>query len=236
VYIGREALIDIARRMSEGSGYSKETGGQNGAWAGELFELCGFQYLSLDLAPMYKTEIFDLNRQTVLKDQQATADIVLNFDTTEHIFNQYNAFKVIHDYCRPGGYMVHQLPCSGYCDHGYYQYTGRFFFELAAANGYKLDYWDYHGPDEDNFFRSAHDYAAMFPAAEKFSTRQLPIPSWCIFVVFKKGKEKQFRISQELSTCVNRAGVLEILYGRQPWLYMAYKGVKFLKRILKSSA
>ena len=36
---------------------------------------------------------------------------------TEHVLNQYNSFKVIHEETRPGGCMRHQLPASGFPDY-----------------------------------------------------------------------------------------------------------------------
>jgi hypothetical protein len=44
----------------------------------------------------------------------------------------------MHDAIKIGGVIYHQLPASGYLDHGYYCYTPLFFREMAAANGYEV--------------------------------------------------------------------------------------------------
>ena len=68
-------------------------------------------------------------------------DVVFNFGTTEHIFNQWNCFEFMHDAAKVGRVCSHQLPASGYLDHGYYCYTPLFFREMAQANGYVVGTW-----------------------------------------------------------------------------------------------
>lgn len=203
--ISYENLYSIAKRLEEGSGYSNETGGVNGSWAGELLELCGMKYKSLDISPMYNTDIFDLNFQNVATQDCGNADVVLNFGTTEHVFNQFNAFKVIHDLCSLNGFMVHCLPCSGYCDHGFFQYTGRFFYELAGINNYEIIYSSYEGLSYFDLLLSDKQYATIFPALKKYiSSDKIEIPSYCHFIIYKKIKNVPFSISLETSTSVNK--------------------------------
>lgn len=64
-------------------------------------------------------------------------DIVTNFGTSEHVFNQAAVFESIHNACRVGGYMVHAVPCAMRW-HGLFGYTDKFFTELARANGYEV--------------------------------------------------------------------------------------------------
>jgi hypothetical protein len=120
-------IANKVKQLSDGSAFDSIKGGINEAWIGQLFELCGFKYQSLDICDMYNTTIFDLNNQQLPTDLFLKFDLVCNCGTTEHIFNQYNAFNVIHDSCAIKGYMIHVLPCGGYTDHGYFQYTTRFF-------------------------------------------------------------------------------------------------------------
>lgn len=203
--ISYENLYPIAKRLEKGSGYSNETGGVNGSWVGELLELCGMKYKSLDISPMYNTDIFDLNFQNVATQDCGNADVVLNFGTTEHVFNQFNAFKVIHDLCSLNGFMVHCLPCSGYCDHGFFQYTGRFFYELAGINNYEIIYSSYEGLSYFDLLLSDKQYATIFPALKKYiSSDKIEIPSYCHFIIYKKIKNVPFSISLETSTSVNK--------------------------------
>lgn len=61
-----------------------------------------------------------------------------NFGTTEHVANQLNAFKVIHDLTKVGGYMWHDVPFTGYVNHGLVNYTTKFFYSLCKSNRYQL--------------------------------------------------------------------------------------------------
>jgi SAM-dependent methyltransferase len=70
-------------------------------------------------------------------------DVVTNQGFSEHVFNQYATFECIHHICKPGGHILHVLPCQGWADgggwgHGFFQYQPNFFRHLAAANNYKI--------------------------------------------------------------------------------------------------
>jgi hypothetical protein len=47
-------------------------------------------------------------------------------------------FKNIHAMCQPGGWMIHIMPFESYVNHGFYSYHPGLYFDLAAANGYRL--------------------------------------------------------------------------------------------------
>ena len=65
-------------------------------------------------------------------------DLITNFGTTEHIFNQYEVYKTIHNLVKPNGFMLHFLPYQGFYNHGFYNYHPTFFFDLGKANNYKI--------------------------------------------------------------------------------------------------
>jgi len=44
----------------------------------------------------------------------------------------------MHYATKPGGFMFHFLPCSGYLYHCLYRYDPKFFLLLAEANNYKV--------------------------------------------------------------------------------------------------
>jgi SAM-dependent methyltransferase len=64
-------------------------------------------------------------------------DVCINNGTTEHVFNQANCYKAIHDHTAPGGVMIHWTPCLGWVDHGLFNVQPGFFHDLATANGYE---------------------------------------------------------------------------------------------------
>ena len=100
--------------------------------------------------------------------------------------------------------MVHQLPVSGYTDHGYYIYASRLFFELASYNRYEIvDFW-YEGPAAaDDLSQSAKRYAASISSAARFSALEpVKIPNYMITVIYRKIHEAPFAGALETSTSV----------------------------------
>src|ERR1700720_902128 len=85
----------------------------------EFAALCGHDYLAYDIFLGERIRIFDLNCDSVPQEHRGLFDCVFNFGTTEHVFNQYNSFKAIHDLACVGGHMFHQVPTAGYINHGY---------------------------------------------------------------------------------------------------------------------
>ena len=77
------------------------------------------------------------NLSTVLSLDE-TWDIVTNFGTSEHIFNQFAVMKNCHDFAKVGGVILHVVPMSSGMNHGFYNYHPRFFMSLALANDYEI--------------------------------------------------------------------------------------------------
>lgn len=99
-----------------------------------IFEPKSYSAVGLYLQP--RQFCLDLNRPLSL-DQQF--DIVINNRVSEHIFDQANVFEAMHTHTRPGGIMLHWIPCLNWITHGMYALQPRFFFDLAAANGYDAE-------------------------------------------------------------------------------------------------
>jgi len=196
-------LHTFAERLAAGSHYDPVSGGTNDFFAGELLERCGMQYLSFDIADGYKTRIFDLNSDSLDPKHRGAFDVVLNIGTTEHLINQLNAFDVIHDAVKPGGYIVHQLPVAGFTDHGYFLYTGRMFFDMASFNNYDIaDLW-YEGPaGDDDVYQSVRSYAHYFPKLKMLPTPEVKVPNCAITIIFRKTGTGPFKPCLETSTSV----------------------------------
>ena len=204
----------FAERLEKGSAYDPVTGGLNGAFVGELFEKAGLTYAAIDIADGYRTTIVDLNHAPAPAAFRGTFDLVLNFGTTEHLLNQYNAFKVIHDSTRVGGYIVHSLPAIGYTNHGYLTYTPRCFFDIAGYNEYEVKMFSFEGPAGLNdLYAPVRDYQSYFPSlaqtlVERESTESgrsisaLQVPDVSIFIVYRKVKDRPFMGALEQSTSV----------------------------------
>lgn len=206
-----DGMDAFAERLSYGSGYDPIKGGRNEAFIGELFEAAGMHYESFDIAAGYRTTVLDLNHAVLPQGLQRKFDLVMNFGTTEHILNQLNCFKVIHDATKVGGHIYHSLPAVGYVDHGYITYTGRCFFDVAGYNDYELVACWFDGPHgANNIFDSLRSYSGSFPALmkalEQFdqngALRDLVIPDIGINVVYRKTRDKPFWGALESSTSV----------------------------------
>lgn len=103
-----------------------------------FWESLGFRYAALDFDGHRDSIAIDLNRDAVPKNLRGTFDLAVNTGTTEHVANQDNAFRVIHDLVRSGGIMMHDLPAQGMMTHGLINYNPKFFWHLCRENGYEV--------------------------------------------------------------------------------------------------
>jgi hypothetical protein len=103
-----------------------------------IFQMFGFNYKSIDINGEYNSIFFDLNIDSVSHEYLNYFDFVNNQGTTEHVLNQLNSLKVAHDFTKPGGFMRHSVPISGWFDHGYVYPTLKFWYELAGCNNYTM--------------------------------------------------------------------------------------------------
>lgn len=131
-------------------------------------------------------------------------DVVLNFGTTEHIFNQWNSFAIIHEAMKIDGILYCVLPASGYLDHGYYCYTPIFFKDLASANGYEIiDMFFAHAGENKLSQLNADvrdDKNLLLKNSVKLSETDDRIPSFNIHVVMQKKVDKPFTCGLEVAT------------------------------------
>jgi hypothetical protein len=113
--------------------------------AGSGFELAKLVYRALfDYASYTAIDIEPGGPHRILQDLNepfdlgTRYDICINNGTSEHVFNQANVFKAMHDHTRAGGIMMHYTPCLGWTDHGLFNAQPRMYFELAGANDYEM--------------------------------------------------------------------------------------------------
>lgn len=92
-------------------------------------------YRAIDLHGTEAADPFDLNEPLPIEEQ---FDLVTNLGTAEHVFNQYQFFRSVHESTSPGGLMVHALPNQGAYDHGFYNFHPIFVFDLCRMNGYDM--------------------------------------------------------------------------------------------------
>ncbi|MGJ4950627.1 hypothetical protein [Bradyrhizobium sp. HKCCYLS20291] len=194
---GQDLQQGVAEDLSERS-YLRP--GRDMLYLSELLGHTTIDYVSYDVCPGHKTQVFDLNREDVSGDQRGTFNVALNFGTSEHIINQVNLFKVMHDALNVGGVSVHQNPSIGSVNHGYFCYHPRFFDDLQLANGYEK---------VDLFYTRTSE---CIPADIDFRKARAPleqsdnddlgtvIPCFNLNAAYRKVADAPFRVSLELST------------------------------------
>ena len=129
VEVARSRIVasDIAR-----SRYQRRYGPARALY-GAIFQTS--DYTGIDLLPEIRSLWADLNKPVALN---RCFDHCINNGTSEHVFNQANLFKVMHDHTKVGGLMIHWTPTLGWADHGLYNVQPGFFFDLAYANDYEV--------------------------------------------------------------------------------------------------
>jgi len=90
-------------------------------------------YTCIDINGEHGALMLDLNTSIWAGDQ---FDVVTNHGTSEHVFNQFNCFRLIHDLTKIGGLMIHVVPSAGYPRHGFFSYGELLFEALQKANEY----------------------------------------------------------------------------------------------------
>ena len=187
--------------------FSTPRPGERTAYVSELFDLTpAIHYTSFDVCPALKTEILDLNLESCPEAYRGTFDVVLNFGTTEHIIDQVNCYRVMHDALGVGGVAVHQVPSVGWLGHGYFSYQPPFFDDLVRANGYRLiDRWFTRW--QTTPLAADIDIRDPWTPAVRASGEQEPVgpaprevPNYNLNVVYAKEIDQPFRIGLELAT------------------------------------
>ena len=80
--------------------------------------------------------ICDMNNE--LQNINKQYDTIIDFGTSEHIFNINHNLNNISKLCKIGGRIIHCLPANNQCGHGFWQFSPELFFSLYdELNGYK---------------------------------------------------------------------------------------------------
>ena len=90
-------------------------------------------YTSIDINGQ-ATVTADLNRPLSL----GLFDLVTDWGTSEHIFDQGQVWRTRHDLTRTGGVMALELPFQGHPDHGFYSIHPGLIRAIAKSNNYLI--------------------------------------------------------------------------------------------------
>jgi hypothetical protein len=148
--------------------------------ARDFWTWLGFNYASIDIDGSPGSIPLDLNYDEVPTELVGRYDIVTNFGTTEHVANQLQSFKIIHDLAAAGAIMLHVLPASGTPNHGLVSYNPKFFWMLGRGNGYKIAFMTMGQSDRDaGLPDDLVEFLALYEpqAKSEFAAYTMPVTS-----------------------------------------------------------
>lgn len=83
------------------------------------------------------TIVHDLN-EDVSDKMHNKYDMILDFGTSEHIFNFPKVLENYNKMLKVGGRIIHGLPSSNYVDHGLYMFSPTLFYDYYSANKWDI--------------------------------------------------------------------------------------------------
>lgn len=89
-----------------------------------LLSLNALDYSSFEDADI----IYDLN--IPLENPNKQFNTIIDFGTSEHVFNVTECLKNISNLCKINGHIVHCLPANNNCGHGFWQFSPELFFSI----------------------------------------------------------------------------------------------------------
>lgn len=135
-----EIDLALAALIGKGGVKTRDPEGSKSQYSPKsLYLALGFtDYQCIDADGTNDAHVMDLNQDVRKQGFKGQFDLVTNFGTTEHCFDQFQAFRNIHECCAQGGIMIHDVPFQGYLNHGLFNYQPNLFLDLARANGYDI--------------------------------------------------------------------------------------------------
>ncbi len=83
-------------------------------------------------------------------------DTVIDYGTSEHVFNPLQSLVNAYNLLRDGGVYVFDLPVSGWISHAVYQFTPSFFISLGQTPFFELEHLLFHRKRGDRILRIKH--------------------------------------------------------------------------------
>lgn len=178
-----------------------------------FWEALGFKYSALDFDGHRDSIAIDLNRDAVPGQLKGAFDLAVNTGTTEHVANQDNSFRVIHDLIRPGGIMMHEVPAQGMMTHGLFNYNLKFFWTLCRENGYEVLFLKIYShppsPIPDDIFLSN----IQFSGAQHISLTEMP--NFMIRAALRKRNRASFVTPLDIPTIIKSYGGFQYEFSRR---------------------
>ena len=107
--------------------------------AKRLFEVLGVEHVSIDWNGKDGALQYDLGQPIPDAELLGSFDLLTNFGTAEHVDNQFDCWKNVHDLLRVGGIALHLAPLTGHpTSHCEFYYDEAFFRRFAELADYEV--------------------------------------------------------------------------------------------------
>jgi len=137
----------------------------------EFFKYQGVDCISIDINGKHKSLPLDLGKPI---NNIKNFDIIINGGTTEHVYDQYNCFRNIHNFCKLWGIVVFVGPLEGYWNtHSKWKYKQEFFDCFCFLNNYEILY-HYNVKVKTNFCV----YISYIKTQETFISKKMFVKIW----------------------------------------------------------
>jgi hypothetical protein len=158
-----------------------------------LWEWLGFRYTAIDIDGSAGAVPLDANFDSVPAEHVGQYSLVTNFGTTEHVANQLNVFRIIHDLTSVGGVMVHRLPAQGALGHGLFSYNPKWFWLLARSNRYGWLRFEYDiGGNKDEMRTDIVQSITHMSPGNELRLSEYRVSDCAIAVVLQKLEDQPF--------------------------------------------
>lgn len=117
--------------------------------------------LSLDIsnadgADMLVDLMDDFASGGIMQQYLGNFDTVLDYGTSEHVFNFLQALVNAYNLLRPNGVYIFDLPVSGWVSHAVYQFSPSYFMALGNSPWFELEWLFFHYKRGDSIFDIRH--------------------------------------------------------------------------------
>ncbi len=119
------------------------------------------QVLSLDISNADGADILvdlmdDFASGGIMQQHLGNFDTVLDYGTSEHVFNFPQALVNAYNLLRPNGVYIFDLPVSGWISHAVYQFSPSYFMALGNSPWFALEWLLFHYKHGDSIFDIRH--------------------------------------------------------------------------------
>lgn len=132
----KDSIVDFGNQRYK---VAKDERIQNIDSVEEFYKHFGFnRYVALDINTKFGSIIMDLNVDLKQAGYTEQFDLVANVGTGEHLFDQGNCIRNMHNLCEEGGIIFCVLPTYGWVNHGFFNIQPNLFRDLAYVNNYEI--------------------------------------------------------------------------------------------------